>query len=159
MVKQVWHEISGHGIFILTVWNLIFLSWKIYFCFKVDRHLRKLDQELAKFKMELEADCAGITERLEKRMYFKSYHWNIPLVAHAQLNSTQLYFVFTGLPAGVAWDNGSLFLSFISLPDFFPSSDCPLFQCVLFLASISKFLQSLPNIALFTSDFLDFSIF
>ncbi|XP_041350155.1 inhibitor of growth protein 3-like [Gigantopelta aegis] len=33
----------------------------------VDRHLRKLDQELSKFKMELEADNAGITETLEKR--------------------------------------------------------------------------------------------
>ncbi|XP_062567846.1 inhibitor of growth protein 3-like isoform X2 [Saccostrea cucullata] len=33
----------------------------------VDRHLRKLDQELSKFKMELEADNAGITEVLEKR--------------------------------------------------------------------------------------------
>lgn len=38
--------------------NLVFL--------KVDRHLRKLDQELAKFKMELEADNAGITEILEQ---------------------------------------------------------------------------------------------
>lgn len=35
--------------------------------FQVDRHLRKLDQELAKFKMELEADNAGITEILERR--------------------------------------------------------------------------------------------
>lgn len=33
----------------------------------VDRHLRKLDQELAKFKMELEADNGGITEILEQR--------------------------------------------------------------------------------------------
>ncbi|XP_069142606.1 inhibitor of growth protein 3-like [Argopecten irradians] len=33
----------------------------------VDRHLRKLDQELSKFKMELEADNMGITEVLEKR--------------------------------------------------------------------------------------------
>lgn len=33
----------------------------------VDRHLRKLDQELSKFKMELEADNAGITEILERR--------------------------------------------------------------------------------------------
>jgi len=33
----------------------------------VDRYLRKLDQELYKFKMELEADNAGITEVLEKR--------------------------------------------------------------------------------------------
>ncbi|CAB3996703.1 inhibitor of growth 3-like, partial [Paramuricea clavata] len=32
----------------------------------VDRHLRKLDQELSKFKMELEADNAGITEVLEQ---------------------------------------------------------------------------------------------
>ena len=36
-------------------------------CSQVDRHLRKLDQELAKFKMELEADNAGITEILERR--------------------------------------------------------------------------------------------
>lgn len=36
-------------------------------CTQVDRHLRKLDQELAKFKMELEADNAGITEILERR--------------------------------------------------------------------------------------------
>lgn len=32
----------------------------------VDRYLRRLDQELHKFKMELEADNAGITEVLEK---------------------------------------------------------------------------------------------
>ncbi|CAB3996702.1 inhibitor of growth 3-like, partial [Paramuricea clavata] len=35
----------------------------------VDRHLRKLDQELSKFKMELEADNAGITEVLEQRSF------------------------------------------------------------------------------------------
>ncbi|XP_054710334.1 inhibitor of growth protein 3-like [Uloborus diversus] len=33
----------------------------------VERYLRRLDQELQKFKMELEADNAGITEILEKR--------------------------------------------------------------------------------------------
>jgi len=33
----------------------------------VDRHSRRLDQELQKFKMELEADNSGITEILEKR--------------------------------------------------------------------------------------------
>lgn len=33
----------------------------------VDRYLRRLDQELAKFKIELEADNAGITEHLERR--------------------------------------------------------------------------------------------
>lgn len=33
----------------------------------VDRYLRRLDQELHKFKMELEADNEGITEILEKR--------------------------------------------------------------------------------------------
>ena len=32
----------------------------------VDRYLRKLDHELHKFKMELEADNRGITEILEK---------------------------------------------------------------------------------------------
>ena len=38
--------------------------------FKVDRHLRKLDQDLSRFKMELEADCSGITEILERRKTF-----------------------------------------------------------------------------------------
>ena len=33
----------------------------------VDRYLRRLDQELYKFKVELEADNKGITEILEKR--------------------------------------------------------------------------------------------
>ena len=33
----------------------------------VDRYLRKLDQELHKFQLELEADNRGITEVLEKR--------------------------------------------------------------------------------------------
>ncbi len=33
----------------------------------VDRYLRRLDQELHKFKTELEADNKGITEILEKR--------------------------------------------------------------------------------------------
>lgn len=32
-----------------------------------DRHLRKLDIELNKYKMELEADNDGITEILERR--------------------------------------------------------------------------------------------
>ena len=32
----------------------------------VDRYLRRLDSELFKFKIELEADNAGITEILEK---------------------------------------------------------------------------------------------
>lgn len=43
----------------------VFLSY--FPVLQVDRHLRKLDQELAKFKMELEADNAGITEILERR--------------------------------------------------------------------------------------------
>lgn len=34
--------------------------------------MRKLDQELAKFKMELEADNAGITEILERREWHLS---------------------------------------------------------------------------------------
>ena len=33
----------------------------------VDRYLRKLDEELLKFKLELEADNRGITEILEKQ--------------------------------------------------------------------------------------------
>ena len=50
---------------IVRQWGLCLKSCFLSFC-KVDRHLRKLDQELAKFKMELEADNAGITEVLEK---------------------------------------------------------------------------------------------
>ena len=34
---------------------------------QLERYLRKLDMELQKFKLELEADNAGITEMLEKR--------------------------------------------------------------------------------------------
>ena len=40
-----------------------------FFTFQVDRHLRKLDQELSRFKMELEADCSGITEILERSIF------------------------------------------------------------------------------------------
>lgn len=51
----------------------MFQEWILFifalFNKQVDRHLRKLDQELAKFKMELEADNAGITEILERRKY------------------------------------------------------------------------------------------
>ncbi|XP_025907460.1 inhibitor of growth protein 3 isoform X3 [Nothoprocta perdicaria] len=47
----------------------------------VDRHLRKLDQELAKFKMELEADNAGITEILER---------HFPLLFNVVLGSLEL---------------------------------------------------------------------
>lgn len=51
----------------------MFQNWMLFIvalCQKqVDRHLRKLDQELAKFKMELEADNAGITEILERSKY------------------------------------------------------------------------------------------
>lgn len=39
----------------------------------VYRYVRKLDQELHKFKMELEADHIGITEILEKRKYTMKY--------------------------------------------------------------------------------------
>lgn len=47
----------------------------------VDRYLRRLDQELHKFKMELEADNRGITEVLEKRKLNK-----IPSIIKLLLN-------------------------------------------------------------------------
>lgn len=34
--------------------------------FQLDRHMRRLDQDLSKFTIELEADTAGITEILEQ---------------------------------------------------------------------------------------------
>jgi len=46
----------------------------------VDRYLRRLDQELHKFKMELEADNRGITELLEKR----SLELDMPNGSHSQ---------------------------------------------------------------------------
>ena len=38
----------------------------LFFYEQVERYLRKLDQEVSRFKMELEADHAGITEVLER---------------------------------------------------------------------------------------------
>jgi len=35
----------------------------------MERHLKRLDQELQKFNLELEADTAGLTEKLEQRSY------------------------------------------------------------------------------------------
>lgn len=61
---------TGFTVMVLKVteWELFNRSWAQWVCVhQVDRHLRKLDQELAKFKMELEADNAGITEILERR--------------------------------------------------------------------------------------------
>ena len=50
----------------------------------VDRYLRRLDQELHKFKMELEADNRGITEFLEKRksgtaVWWGTFHFTYPI--------------------------------------------------------------------------------
>lgn len=59
---------------IYSLWENEPLTWKCVFC-QVDRHLRKLDQELAKFKMELEADNAGITEILERRESFTGFNF------------------------------------------------------------------------------------
>ncbi|KAG7277650.1 hypothetical protein CRUP_025335 [Coryphaenoides rupestris] len=66
----------------------------------VDRHLRKLDQELAKFKMELEADNAGITEILERREHASTYSANSsqPLVSYS----------LTSLPAGPGAGAGAI---------------------------------------------------
>ena len=55
----------------------------VYIC-QVERHLRKLDQEVSKFKMELEADNAGITEMLEKRRF---YVVGFTLSSHVQAHS------------------------------------------------------------------------
>lgn len=63
----VWGSVSvqSHALPMLDV--MVVVMWGVCVCVQVDRHLRKLDQELAKFKMELEADNAGITEILERR--------------------------------------------------------------------------------------------
>src|SRR5256885_9956991 len=43
----------------------------------VEKYLRRLDSELQKFKLELEADNAGITEILEKSWFYYYYHSNL----------------------------------------------------------------------------------
>ena len=63
------------------------------FYLQVERHLRKLDQEVAKFKMELEADNAGITEILEKRAYHFVLNvivFSVPTLCHVFANSQWL---------------------------------------------------------------------
>ncbi|KAG8005402.1 Inhibitor of growth protein 3 [Nibea albiflora] len=63
---------------------------------KVDRHLRKLDQELAKFKMELEADNAGITEILERqRKYSAPAHHTTEHVPEKKFKSEALLSTLT----------------------------------------------------------------
>jgi len=52
----------------------------------VERHLRKLDQELTRFKMELEADCSGITEILERRSMVYNEDTSLDLLYNAKYN-------------------------------------------------------------------------
>ncbi len=42
--------------------------WRSSFSLQLDRHLRRVDQDLSRFTIELEADTAGITEILEQSM-------------------------------------------------------------------------------------------
>lgn len=53
----------GYGAFFLIVLFSRFVH------FQMQRHMRKLDAELNKFKWELEADNPGITEVLEQSTY------------------------------------------------------------------------------------------
>lgn len=53
----------------------------------VDRHLRKLDQELSRFKMELEADCSGITEILERRSMVGAEERSLDILYNATYNN------------------------------------------------------------------------
>lgn len=76
MVSAIWQKIPEREILIYTSNLCLLFEFQNWILFtvalsqkQVDRHLRKLDQELAKFKMELEADNAGITEILERRKY------------------------------------------------------------------------------------------
>lgn len=66
----------------------------------VDHHVRKLDQEFAKFGMELEAENAGITEILKRQLEVDTMctiqillnHWDYITWAHylKDLGSTRL---------------------------------------------------------------------
>lgn len=58
------------------------------------RYVRKLDQELHKFKMELEADHIGITEILEKRKYTvkQGISFKYDILSNIQKNHTHCKF-------------------------------------------------------------------
>lgn len=43
------------------------------FTLQLDRHMRRMDQDLSRFTIELEADTAGITEILEQSELSVSY--------------------------------------------------------------------------------------
>lgn len=65
----------------------------------VEKYLKRLDQELQKFKIELEADNAGITEILERSMPFslisklnKMAHWHIFHITSSLLSLSTLHF-------------------------------------------------------------------
>ena len=47
----------------------VILQILFYMYYQLDRHMRRLDQDLSRFTIELEADTAGITELLEQRTY------------------------------------------------------------------------------------------
>ena len=47
----------------------VILQRLFYMYYQLDRHMRRLDQDLSRFTIELEADTAGITELLEQRTY------------------------------------------------------------------------------------------
>ena len=54
--------------FVRRAWIHLICTFQFQECYSlVDRYLRKLDEELLKFKCELEADNRGITEILEKQ--------------------------------------------------------------------------------------------
>ena len=81
------YNFTGLYKIVYDIFNFFRLITYMYLCVvhlvQVDRYLRKLDQELSKFKMELEADHAGITEVLEKsnHLFFqkKVYSETCPL--------------------------------------------------------------------------------
>ncbi|KAG8005406.1 Inhibitor of growth protein 3, partial [Nibea albiflora] len=75
---------------------------------KVDRHLRKLDQELAKFKMELEADNAGITEILERRCRTNSTSSSTNNVYSVNSSQPLASYNLSSLPAGPGAGAGAI---------------------------------------------------
>lgn len=73
----------------------------------VDRYLRKLDQELHKFKLELEADNRGITEILEKR----SLEMDAPATNAAKENRLPKKHVRTTFPGVFRFDQNGIGIS------------------------------------------------
>ena len=62
---------------VLATGKLDFIKFHFFLPLQIEKYLKKLDQEIHKFKLELEADNAGITSKLERAVQLnQNYDFN-----------------------------------------------------------------------------------